>query len=308
MSDAIGAGSGTTAGTTAGGAVGARIVDRGYQHYTGKRLAPSHAWGVMVRAALRRAMGIRRSGRAKIAPWGLTVVAYAPTLILLGLRFLLPISGRLPLPGYNVLLSNTVILFVLFAGLAAPDLLCADRRERVLSLLFASPITRLLYVGAQVAALTILLLLLTLLPMLLLFAGNALLADAAGAYVRDHLGDLWHITLSGGLLALYYSAVAMAVASFTDRRAYATGAFLGLMLVSGVVANVLTRVMRTAGHEWFALLDLVYLPLRLVYALFGGSNLLYPRLGNDAVTLAATLGVIVVSLALTSWRYQRVRD
>ncbi len=291
-----------------GANVDARIVDRGYQHYTGARLAPSHAFGVMARAALRRAMGVRRSPRAKIAPWGLTVVAYAPTLVLLGLRFLIPGSARLPLPGYNVLLSNTVILFVLFAGLAAPDLLCADRRERVLSLLFASPITRLSYVWAQAGALFLLLLLLTLGPMLLLFAGSALLADSAGAYVRDHLGDLWHIVLSGGLLAVYYSAVATAVASFTDRRAYATGAFLGLMLVSGVVANVLTRVMRMAGHEWFALLDLVYLPFRPIYALFSGPSALYPRLGADWVPLVATLGVILVSLALTAWRYQRVRD
>jgi len=144
--------------------------------------------------------------------------------------------------------------------------------------------------------------------MLLLFAGNALLADAAGVYVRDHLGDLWHIVLSGGLLAVYYSAVAAAIASFTDRRAYATGAFLGLMLVSGVVANVLTRVMRMAGHEWFALLDLVYLPLRPVYALFGDPSALHPRLDNDGVPFVATLGVILVSLTLTAWRYQRVRD
>jgi len=295
-------------GTQAAARADARIVDRGYQHYTGVRLAPSHALGVMVRAGLRRAMGIRRSPRAKIAPWGLTVVAYAPTLVLLGLRFFIPGSARLPLPGYNVLLSNTVILFVLFAGLAAPDLLCADRRERVLSLLFAAPITRLSYVWAQVGALSLLLLLLTLAPMLLLFAGNALLADAAGVYVRDHLGDLWHIVLSGGLLAVYYSAVAAAIASFTDRRAYATGAFLGLMLVSGVVANVLTRVMRMAGHEWFALLDLVYLPLRPVYALFGDPSALHPRLDNDGVPFVATLGVILVSLTLTAWRYQRVRD
>ncbi len=290
----------------------ARIVDRGYQHYTGTRLGPNHGFWVMLRAAMRRILGIRRPTRAKVLPWLLIVAAYAPVIIILGVRLLIPGSGRAPLPGYSFIISNSisVILFVLFAGLIAPDLLCLDRRERVLSLLFAAPITRLSYVAAQVAALTIVMLLLTLGPALLLYGGNIALADAAGTYVRDHLEDLLHVLASGGLLALYYSAVSLAIASFTDRRPYASGIFLGLMLVSGVVANVLLRVSRgasgaSAGQDWFALLDLVYTPLRVVRRLFGAP--LYPNLGGPSIG-GAVAGITIVSLALIVWRYLRLRD
>ena len=69
---------------------GARIVDRGYQHYTGKRLGTAHAVWAMIRGALQRGLGIRRPARTKILPWLLIVAVYVPVLILLELRIILP--------------------------------------------------------------------------------------------------------------------------------------------------------------------------------------------------------------------------
>lgn len=283
----------------------ARIVDRGYQHYTGARLGPAHATRVMVAAALRRALGIRRSLGVKIAPWLLLLVAFAPSAFLLGVRLIIPGAARLPLPPYAALYNSLTILFVLFAAVVAPDLLCADRRQRVLSLYFAAPITRLHYIAAQFLGLLLLLLLMTLGPMLLLFAGNALLAASAGAYVQHHLDDLREIAVAGGLLALYYSALAMAVASFTDRLAYATGAYLGLLLVSAAASAILAQTLGRRGHEWVELLGLITVPLRTAGSVLN-QNVSDPI--SVWVYLAVTLGVIAVSLGVLVWRYMRMRD
>lgn len=284
---------------------GARIVDRGYQHYAGARLGLAHATRVMIWAAIRRALGIRRPFRNKILPWLLILVSFAPALFVLAFRVLIPGAARAPLPSYASIYNNLTAVYFLFAGLAAPDLLCADRRERVLSLYFAAPITRLRYVAAQFAGLVCLLLLMTLAPMLLLFAGNALLAPSAWGYVQHNAADLWHIVLSGGLTAFYYSAIAVAIASFTDRRAYATGTYIGLLLVSSVVAAILRRIVHFSGSDWLALIDLVTLPLRVIRPLFG--EFIFPAL-NPWTCAGVMLGLVVLSLALLIWRYMRIRD
>jgi len=293
----------------AGPSAGARIVDRGYQHYTGARLGPRHALWVMTGATVRRALGIRMSVRAKILPWLLILAAFVPAVILLAIRIIL--HGVAPLPGYDALYNQTSILFVLFAATIAPDLLCPDHRQRVLSLYFAAPITRLHYVGARIIGMILVLLLLTLVPMLLLFSASALLADSAAGYVQSHAGDLWRLVASGGLLALYYGAVALAVSAFTDRHAYATGAYLGLLLVSAAAVGVLLRTLGYKGHEWIELLGLAALPVRAVDLLFAGGGG-GGGINNDPINvwgyLGASLAVIVVSLGLLVWRYVRLRD
>lgn len=283
----------------------ARIIDRGYQHYEGERLGLAHSEWVMLWAALKRGVGLRRSFRHKIMPWLLIAVAFLPPVVILGIQVIL---GRvLPSP-YTRVYTRLVFVFVLFAGLVASDLLCADRRERVISLYFSAPITRLHYVVSQVASLVTLLLLLTLVPYLVLFLGQALLAPEFGTFVSDNLGDLRNVLITGILLAFFFGTLAMAVASFTDRRAYATGGFLGLVLVSNVAGEILSGSERIQfnGHEWFSLLDLLNLPLRVMFWLFGDD----PRalLVDGTSYLWASLAVIVISLALVAWRYMKVSD
>lgn len=284
---------------------GARIVDRGYQHYGGARLGQPHATRVMVGAALRRGLGLRRSLRAKILPLLLILLSFGPTIFILIFKVLVPGSLTAVLPTYAAIYRMVQLLYLLFAGLIVPDLLCSDRRERVLSLYFAAPITRAIYLAAQVVGVILLMLLLTFLPIFVLFVGNTLLAKSAPTYLGDHWGDLWHLTLSGLVFAAFYGVVAMAVSSFTDRRAYASGIYLGLMLVSSVVANILLRTLRFSGHEWVALVDLINLPDHIVRPLFGES--IFPDL-NPWTCAGVLLGAIVVSLALVIWRYLGAGD
>ncbi len=281
----------------------ARIIDRGYQHYTGTRLGLWHSERVMLWAALKRGLGLRRSFRHKIMPWLLIAVAFLPPVIILGIQVIA--GAALPAP-YTRSYTNINSVFMLFAGLVAPDLICADRRERVIALYFAAPLTRLHYVAAQVLSLVLLLLLLTLVPYVTLFFGQALLAPAFGAFVSDNLSDLWHVLLGGTLTALFFGTLAMAVAAFTDRRAYATGAFLGLVLVSGIAGDLLSSpLLHFSGHEWFSLIGLLLLPINTVLWLFGETQRL---ILDGPAYLWATLAVIVISLGLVAWRYQKVSD
>ncbi len=280
-----------------------RIVDRGYQHYMGTRLGPAHSLWIMLWAALKRGLGLRRSFYTKIMPWLLIGVAYLPVVVLLAIQ---AFTGQSIPNVYIRLYSNMTTLFILFAGLVAPDLICADRRQRVLSLYFAAPITRLHYIAAHVIALVLLLLMITLLPFLMLFVGSALLAPSFGAYISDHLGDLWHLCLSGVLLAIFYSVLAVVVSLFNDRRTYATGGFLGLMLVSTVAGEVLaSRQIHFAGHENFILLNLADLPVSVARWIFAVP--LDPALSGWTY-FGVALGVIIVSLGLMVWRYRKAGD
>jgi len=97
----------------------------------------------------------------------------------------------------------------------------------------------------------------------------------------------------------------MAVAAFTDRRAYASGAFLGLMLVSSVAGGIVGQGMRFAGHERFILLDLINLPVQTARWIFGEPL----RLNLEGwAYLAASLALVAVGLALTAWRYLGGRE
>jgi hypothetical protein len=97
----------------------------------------------------------------------------------------------------------------------------------------------------------------------------------------------------------------MAVSSFTDRRAYAGGAFLGLLLVSSAAGNSLAHTMTFANHEQFVLLDLLRAPLQTVHWFFG-DPLAYDVSGWAYA--GVTAGVIVISLVLVAYRYLRGGD
>ena len=64
--------------------------------------------------------------------------------------------------------SNTLLVFV---ALTAPDIMCPDRRQRVLPLLFARPLTGVDYVLAKVGAMFAILFAFSFLPQVVLFVG-----------------------------------------------------------------------------------------------------------------------------------------
>ena len=290
-----------------------RIVDRGYQHYTGRRLGGGHAFWTLTRGALDRALGRRRKvSVATVLKYLAVLVANVPIVFNLATQMT---TGNVNF-SYPDYLSAISLLSILFATLVAPDLLCPDRRERVLTLYFAAPITRLQYLLANAAALSALMLAITLLPLLLYFVGSTVLSGSAIGYAGAHKADLGHLLLGGTLAAGYYAALALLAAGFNDRRAYAAAAFLGTLLVSAAAAAVLSQGMRFGGHERFALLDLLQLPIRVTRWLFGVApevalpNRTPPYIPtvDGSVYFGLTLALIVVSIGAVVWHYLRVLD
>jgi ABC-2 type transport system permease protein len=294
----------------------ARIIDRGYQHYHGVRLSPSHGYWTMVRGALAHGLGIRRPHRSKIIPMLLIILSNIPISIFLGFQILTRTNDA-NIPSYVELETQTIQLFLLlFSGVVGPEMFCPDRRERVLALYFTAPVLRAHYVLARIGGLAALLLLITLLPMLLLFVGKALLASSTADYIGQHTHDLGHILLSGVLLAAFFAALVSLVSSFTDRRAYAGGAFIGILLVSAVLFDIIAFAIDFPGHEKFVLADLVDLGPRTVRWLFGQAPIQDASgpTARDALTvdgwayLIAMLVITAASLLLLLRRYQRLAD
>src|SRR5207342_2707655 len=111
--------------------------------------------------------------------------------------------------------SSALLLFV---ALVAPDVMCPDRRQRVLPLMFARPLTGVDYVIAKLGAISSILFALSFLPQVVLFLGNMLVSDSALDYFTGHLDVLWKLPVAVLILAVYYAVVGVAISSLTDRR------------------------------------------------------------------------------------------
>ena len=118
------------------------VYDRGYRPYDGDRAAAGGAsrWALW-RVSVRRALGLRRSWRQKVFPWSLLAIATIPAIVNVGVGYLTRDS---PFEGFEFItyreyvgVSTTLLLFV---ALTAPDVICPDRRNRVLPLIFARPL------------------------------------------------------------------------------------------------------------------------------------------------------------------------
>ena len=217
------------------------VYDRGYRPYDGPRGGRTAGRTALFRASVRRALGLRRSWRQKVAPFTLLAIAVVPAIVNVGVRYLTrdTVASEIEFITYReyVGVSNALLVFV---ALTAPDIMCPDRRQRVLPLIFARPLTGLDYVIAKVGAMTAILFAFSFVPQVILFVGQMLVTnDGALTYARENAEVMWQVPVAVGLQALYYSAIGVAVASLTSRRIIAGASIVGLFLVTSIVAAVL---------------------------------------------------------------------
>ena len=289
------------------------IYDRGYRHYDGPREGRSRRITAILVAGIRRVLGLKRNWKTKVVPFGLIVAAFGPVLAFIGIRLLVGDAAGQFL-GYADYFSIVAVILLLFAATAAPELLCPDRRQHVLALVFTRPVTRPDYLAAKLGALLLLMglvALIAIVPLVVLFLGNTLTADSAATYLGDHLGDLGRILVAGSALTVFYSVVALAAASLTDRRAVATAGLLGVFLGTSALANILFFTAQFDGRRWVAFLSLSGLPGRFVDWLFGAGfdpgTLAYQAGFTGLGYLVAMAVVVVVAAALLTWRVLRLR-
>jgi ABC-2 type transport system permease protein len=286
------------------------IYDRGYRHYEGPREGRGRRVRAIAAAGVRRCLGLKRNWKTKVVPWGLLVLAFGPVFAFIGARVLIGEAVG-EFASFADYLGVVALLLLLFAATAGPELLCPDRRQNVLALVFTRPVTRSDYLLAKLAALLAVVGLIALVPLLVLFAGNAVTAESAATYLREHLDDLGRILVAGSVLTVFYSVTALAVASLTDRRAVATASLLGLFLGSSAFANILYFTADFEGRRWLTFVSLSGLPGEFVGWLFGegfepGSMAEQAGFGGPAYLVAMAV-VTALAGALLTWRIWRLR-
>jgi ABC-2 type transport system permease protein len=285
------------------------IYDLGYRGYDGPRLGRRSAvWALFV-ASLRAAWGLGRSGRAKIVPWGVLGLASLPAVIQSAVNATAgPVAARASDITYDSYLWNVSILVFIFLAAQAPELLGGDQRHRVLALYFAHALERVDYAIAKLGAMVVSLLALTIVPLLILFLGLTFASTDLAAGFREQLGNLPRILVTGAVYALLFSAIGMAIAAFTPRRAYATGAIVAVFLVGTGLQALLRRAGGSIG-DWPVLLDINAVAEGVRHSLFDGnangpvSLVTIPKIGY----FGAFAAVVIVGYAIYLWRYQRIQ-
>jgi ABC-2 type transport system permease protein len=298
------------------------VYDRGYRPYEGERGGRPAARSALFRASVRRALGLRRPWRQKVAPALLLAIAVVPAIVNVGVAYITrnTLDANFEFITYReyVGVSNALLVFV---ALTAPDIVCPDRRQRVLPLLFSRPLKGIDYVMAKVGAMFAILFAFSFLPQVLLFVGQMLVsADGALDYARSNAEVIWQVPAAVALLAIYYASIGVAVASLTSRRIIGGATIIGLFLVSNIVAAVLVgpRVDSGGSGRFFAepkpsaapLLDLLTLPLQLRDIVFlGHIGRDDPMSGLANGGLYASLifiGVVTAALVTLVLRYNEV--
>lgn len=280
--------------------LGARIYDVRYQRYSGSTRSRPSSVASFARSGWLRALGIRRAATAKIWPFLLVTLAFAPVIVAVSIpAFAKGLNGGKPpteLLNYAQYLNVTAMIVVVFVASTIPTLLTKDRRDRVLSLYFSTSMSRLEYVIGRAISSLCLVLMVTLVPMVLLFLGSVLVVDHPGAYFKDNVGVLPRVLAAGMLVAVYQAAVGMAVGAMTARRVFAVGTYLALMLVSSVLAGILAGATK---HNNFLVVSLFLTPNNLVDRILDDEIEYSPWLsaGGYAVVVLLCAGVIAARYA-----------
>ncbi len=284
------------------------VYDRGYRPYDGPRGGRRAAVLALWKASVRRAVGLRRTWRQKVLPFGLLAVVCIPAAVNVGIGYA---TRNSPLEGFSfftyreyVGVSSSLLLFV---AVCAPDVICPDRRQRVLPVIFARPLTGSDYVLAKLAAIGSIVFAFSFLPQVLLFVGQTLVSkDGSLAYVRDNAEILWQVPVAVAVLAVYYAALSLAIASLTPRRVVAGAAIFGVTIISSIVAVILEEADALGGRG--TLFNVLALPLEVRDLIFLGhihqESDLAGVAGAGALALVTYLAVLGLSLGVLFWRYR----
>ncbi|MPY94940.1 MAG: hypothetical protein GEV08_18340 [Acidimicrobiia bacterium] len=280
---------------TTAGPRDAHIADRGYRRYEGPRLGSAGARRALYLASLQRALGLRRRARYKIVPVLVAVMAYLPAAVFVGASALIPdeVAEGLQV-NYGDYYGFITAAILLFVAATVPDVLCSDRRTGMLGLYLAAPLTRDSYLAVKAAAVTTVIGIVTVGPPLLLLVGYSLV-EAGPSWPTEGLTLLLRIVVAGLAVAVWYTALGMAISSLTDRRGLASaGIALGAL---GSAAVVGALVEGADLSPWLRTFDLFNLPFEWSGRIYGEpgdfTELATAPLFVAALTWLAAAGIVV---------------
>jgi ABC-2 type transport system permease protein len=282
----------------------AQLFDLGYRRYDGVRERPARAILTLAVFTMKRVLGLGRGGRHKVLPAVTLVIAFLPAFISVAVASIVDVIEPNDLITYGDYTFFIGSALVLFAALVAPEALCPDRRTGMLGLYLAGPLDRNRYLLAKAIGVVAVMLLITVGPMLFMLAAYVL--AGLGPTVGETPELLLQILAAGIATALLYASLAMAVSSFTTRRAAAA---VGVVLALSVPVSVARSAIESAdAPNELDLLSLPFVAADLAYRIFGeeaDDNAPVQALATWVVT--GGLGAAIALGGLVCWfRYRRI--
>lgn len=281
----------------------ARILDRGYRKYDGRRAGRRGAVLSLAWHTTRSILGLGRPARHKIFPIIVMVVAFVPALAFLAVAILIGDLGDEVRPDYWEFFGFSFTAALLFTALVSPEAIVRDRRDGMYSLYLSTPLTRPTYLVAKVIAVLGTLSIIVIGPALLAFLGYTVQSMGPDGF-PSWLGVAARIAVGGVGIGLVYTAVSMAAASLTDRRAFASVAVILLMLGASIAVGVMVETGDMSAS--LRLLDPLSTPLELPARLFGDRTPEYDQIGTPVVVLA-NLAWLAGGAGVVAARYRKLQ-
>lgn len=287
------------------------VFDLGYKPHEGPRLGTRGAVRATFMDGVRRVLGLRRKGRKKVLPWLLIGITMLLVVIVVGGAFLLDqaelADSDSPFGDHPEFFSWVGTLVLLFAALAAPELLIPDRTEGVMAVYSSRPLRARDYLGARAAALVAVMGAFLLVPQFIMYVGLAALDNAGfiSGFI-DRADNLWKILAAAAVYVVGYGAPAFLVATFMRRTGAASAVFLGAMILAPALATGLVDAGAT-GSKFAALAALTDHPPVVTDWIFNEASIdLVPaKAGWDPwVSLAVIAGVALVTWVLAVRKYR----
>lgn len=292
------------------------VFDIGYQPYTGVREGRQRARLAIYKDGLRIAFGLGRGPRAKILPWFFIGILTAIGLVMAMIagaaeRLAGPgAAAEMNLPSHSDFNGIASMIFFVFAAVVGPELLCRDRRDRVIQLYLVRPITGSDYIGARWLAFFTVMLAATWLPQIILFTGLSMGDPDPVAYLQKHWLDVPRFLLAGAAVAAYTTTLSMLTASFTTRRAYASVFLVGLVVITAPFTIGLAQELGGAAGRWISMFDLTNIPVHVNDIIFGDTSEMTEHAPAREFTPASLVAwyfawTLVPAIVLW-WRYRKL--
>ena len=163
---------------------------------------------------------------------------------------------------------------------------------------------------ARFAALTSVMLVLTLGPQALLYIGNGMAADDLSGYVADRWDLVFPILGGSILVSAMIASVGLVLASYIPRRAYATAVIVGVFVLTYTLATILMETLDTTVARYALLLSPAVWD-GTIYWLFRvdapSDDVISDASFAGWVYFVAGVVTIAVALGLTVRRFQRIQ-
>ncbi|MFD7526167.1 MULTISPECIES: ABC transporter permease [unclassified Streptomyces] len=294
---------------TVAGSDTSRIHNIGYRSYDGPRLGRGYARRSLYSQSLRGAFGLGRSAKSKVLPMLLSGVMCMIAAIIVAVAIATPSATALPIK-YTSFAIYLQAVIGLFLAAQAPQSVSRDLRFKSVPLYFSRPIERVDYVVAKLAAMASALLILTGMPLLILYVG-ALLGKFDFA---DQTKGFGQGLVSVALLSVLFSALGLVMAALTPRRGFGVAAVIAVLTITyGAVSTVQAIAWQTGSGgavEWLGLFSPITLIGGVQSAFLGADSPFpggaVPGAGVGVVYLIVVLALVAGSYAVLMRRYRRV--